>query len=137
MPRVSQYPDDVRSLKAQAILAILAGGFLRLYNGAMPANGNVAPAGTMLVEFQLATPAGVEANGTITFTIPGAELAVADGTASVGALFRANGTRVATFNVGAEDGGGFVLELDFPTFNSGTSEVELSSFTWVEPATGE
>ena len=134
MPKLTQYTNAIRSAKAQAVLALLAGGFVRLFNGSMPANSEVAPAGTMLAEFDLATPAAVEANGVLTF--PTLEtLAVADGTASVGAFYKADGTRLANFNVGAVDTLGFRLEVDNPTLILGaTLEIDI---TWTEAATDE
>lgn len=136
MARLSQFNDFIRDVKADAVLPHLAGAILRLYSGAMPANGNAAPSGTMLVEFEpLDDPAGVSAAGVITITPPPMAEAVAAGDASVGALFKAGGQHLANVNVGAADGGGFVIELDDPTIEV-NGEVTIQTFSWTEPATG-
>lgn len=136
MARILQLDDYIRSVKAQAVLDAIAGGYMRLYDGAMPANGNAIPAGTVLVEIDLATPAGVELNGVISFTDPAVALGVAGSNASVGALFTAADEHVANFNVGPTSGDGFVLELDSVGVAIG-GEVELTGITWTEAATGE
>lgn len=131
MSAVSQYSDATRSAKAAAIVALIAGGFVRLWNGAMPVDGNAAPAGVQLAEFDIA-PDIDEVDGVITMDLAG-EAAV-EGTASVGTVHKADGTRVANFNVGATDTSGFVLEFDNPTLTVG-AEIE-ATLTWTEAATG-
>lgn len=136
MARLSQFNDFIRSVKADAVVPHIEGAVLRLYNGAMPANGNVPPAGTMLVEFDpIGVGDAVEANGVITIAPPPMALGVAAGNASVGALW--NGAQhLANVNVGAADGGGFVIELDDPTIEL-NGEVTIQEMSWTEPATGE
>lgn len=134
MPALTQYTPTARSAKANAILALLAGGFVRLFNGAMPADPTIAPAGTMLAEFDLATPAAVEADGVLTFATL-ETVAIADGTISVGAIYTAAGVRLANFNVGARNTLGFRLELDNPTVQVG-SEMDIT-MTWTEAETDE
>lgn len=136
MARLSQFSIFSRSLRAQAILDALAGGKLRIYSGAMPANGEAAPAGNLLVEFDLATPAGVETDGVIAFTNPGVELGVLAGNASVATLVTAGGDRLGNFNVGPSGADGYIIELDDVSIEIG-GEVEVTSLEWEEPETGE
>jgi hypothetical protein len=134
MAKSVQYDNYIRNLKAQAVLTALAGGNMKLYDGAMPANGQALPAGTLLVTINLTTPAGVLLNGVITFTDPGVALGVAASNASVGALFTAGGQHVANFNVGPTNSDGFALEFDSVSILVG-GEVDMQSFSWTEAAT--
>jgi hypothetical protein len=134
MAKLTQYADYVRNLKAQAVLDALVGGYVRLYDGAMPADGDTLPAGTELVQIGLATPAGVLLNGVITFATAGTALGIAASNASVGAIFTAGGQHVGNFNVGPTAGDGFTLELDSVAIEV-NGEVDVQAFTWTEAAT--
>lgn len=137
MARLSQFNDYIRDVKADAVLPHLAGAIVKFFNGAMPADGNTEPAGTLLVTMPaLGNPAGVSNGGVITITPPAAGSAVAIGNISVGAIYKAGGQHLCNVNVGATDGGGFVVELDDPSVIV-DAQVTIESFSWTEPATGD
>ena len=52
--------------QATAIAALLAGGYLRIYDGSQPAAADMAAAGTLLAELRFPSPAGTVANGVLT-----------------------------------------------------------------------
>ena len=76
----------VKTARLNALLPLLAGGNLTIYNSTQPAVGAAITDQVALLEYTLATPAGVVADDTLTFTIPTASAGIVTGTASWGRI---------------------------------------------------
>lgn len=105
---------------------------LKVYSGALPADGDTDPPGTLLATVVLADPAfGGAAGGIAAASDPDAVSIVATGTAAVGAIEDSNGNNVITFDVGAT-GSGAVLELATTALSAGAS-LDITAFNYTQP----
>jgi hypothetical protein len=79
--------------EAASIAALLAGGYLRLYNGTQPATVDTAASGTLLAELRFPSPVGTVVNGVLTIgTVTGDISANATGNPTWFRALGANGT---------------------------------------------
>lgn len=107
-------------------------GTLKLYSGAMPANGDTDPAGTLLATVAFAVTAfGAPSNGIIAAADPAAVTGVGAGTAAVAIIEDASGDNVIVGDVTGTGGGGMV-ELATTTISVGLS-VDITAFTYTQP----
>lgn len=108
-------------------------GTLKIYSGAVPANGDTDPAGTLLATVAFAVTAfGAPAAGVISATDPAAVTGVAAGTAAVAIIEDASGDNVIVGDVTATGGGG-MIELATTTISVGLT-VDITAFTYTQPA---
>lgn len=87
-----------RSARMAALLALIPGGSIKLYNGSKPASLG-APGGTLLATLTLGSPAGTESGGVLT----------------IGSVTQSNGSHVAgtpTFARFSNSGGAAVADVD-------------------------
>lgn len=84
MSKNTQLASAVVSAQADLLADLLAGGYLRIYSGAQPANADTAvTTQTLLVQLRFATPAAPPAvNGLLTFNALISGVASATGTAT-------------------------------------------------------
>lgn len=82
--------NEAATAKAQAIKDLLDGGILRIYTTPTPANADDAHSGTILAQFDLASPAfGTPANGVMTANTINDVVGLATGTAATWRAFGA------------------------------------------------
>lgn len=107
MPRNLKLSSVAVNAEADALAALANDGFLRIYDGAQPANGNAAiTTQTMLAELRLANPAfGAAVDGVITAnSIMPDDHAAASGAASWCRFFKSDGfTALWDGSVGQSD----------------------------------
>lgn len=95
MPTNSQYSTTEQNAIMNALLALLAGAILRIYDGTQPANANTAiTTQNKLAELTLPTPGGTQSNGVITVGTIAAVAALLTGTATWFRLLEADGVTV-------------------------------------------
>lgn len=125
-----------RNASADAVVDLVdadaTAGTLKVYSGAVPADGDTDPAGTLLATVSWADPAfGPAAGGVATATDPAAVTGVADGDAGCYIVEDASGDNVWVGDVTATGGGGS-LQLATTTISTGLS-VDITSFTYTQP----
>lgn len=112
-------------------------GTVKIYSGAMPADGDATPAGTLLATITLADPAFGTASSIsaaisrAVMTDPAAVNWSASGTAAVYIVEDQSGDNVWTGDVGVT-GSGASLELSSTTAVSG-SPVDITAFNYNQP----
>ena len=119
---------------ADSLAALHNGGQLKIYTGAMPANANSAPTGTLLCTITLPNPAfGAASGGSASKTGTWSASAVASGVAGYGRFLKSDGTTVIADQDISATGGGGNLQLDNTTINNGQT-VTVTSYTVSQPA---
>lgn len=120
--------------EADAIAALVDGGYLRIYGDLQPVSGDTPTSGqTLLAELRFGTPAfSAAVNGVATAEpLTGEDAALASGVATWFRVLQADSTtRVFDGSVGA--GGLFDLVLSSASIQLG-AEVSVSSFTVTAP----
>lgn len=108
-------------------------GTLKIYSGAVPANGDTEGTGTLLATVTFADPAfGSAASGTASATDPAAVTGVAAGTAASFVIEDSTGANVMVGDVTATGGGG-TLQLSTTTISAGVT-VDITSLSVTMPA---
>lgn len=111
-------------------------GKLRVYSGAQPADADSAPAGTLLLDVDLANPAydAADASGTATLAgIPRTGTGAAAGVAQSFRVVNRDGETVFDGAVTATGGNG-ELELDNTNIAAGQT-VTITGLTYTQPGT--
>jgi hypothetical protein len=105
MPSNTKISFASANAQADAMGAVLNGGYIRLYADAQAADADAAPAGAIVAVLRFGTPAFAAAvNGVITANALTGESNAAGGTALWFRTFRANGTTAGwDGNVGTTD----------------------------------
>lgn len=118
----------LRNAALDAELALLNGGFLRIYTGAIPSAPENAVSGTLLAELSLgATAFGPAVSGVATANAITADASAnATGTAGWARLFRSNGTSAGLDGDCTGPGGGGFCELNSTAISAG-AEVSCTS----------
>ena len=134
---ITRLSTAARNASAQAVGNLVdadaGAGTLKIYTGAVPANGDTDPAGTLLATVAFSVTAfGAPSGGVISAADPAAVTGVADGTAGCYVVEDASGDNVLVGDVTATGGGGS-LELATTTISVGLS-VDITSFTYTQPA---
>jgi hypothetical protein len=138
MAKNARYSDEARNAKADALVALLDDGYLRIYDdgAAQPSDPDTAVPGgsTLLAELRFANPAaaGPAAAGVVTFDAIAPDASADDtGTALWFRALKADGTSpVLDGSVGA--GGTFDIVLNSTSVVTGV-EVAVTSLTYTEP----
>ena len=138
MAKNPTYSDEARNAKADAIVALLDNGYLRVYSGSQPVDPDTAiGAQVLLAELRFAGPAaaGPAVDGVVTFdTIVADDDANETGTAAWFRAFKADGTsEVLDGTVGA--GGVFDVVFNSVSFVQDAG-VAVESMTYTEPVSG-
>lgn len=134
---ITRLSTAARNAAANAVVDLIdadAGpGTLKIYSGAVPADGDTTPAGTLLATVTFADPAfGNAAAGVAAATDPAAVTGVAAGTAGCWIIEDQSGDNVMVGDVTATGGGGS-LELATTTISIGLT-VDITAFTYTQPA---
>ena len=119
---------------ATALLDAGAGaGTIKLYSGALPADGDTDPAGTLLATVTLAKPSfpGAAASGVDAMAAVASVTIGATGTAAVAIFEDSAGNNGWTGDVTATGGGG-MLELDSVALSAGAS-LQITGFNFTVP----
>lgn len=132
---ITRLATAARNASAKAIGDLVdadaGAGTLKVYGGAVPATGDLEPAGTLLATVNMSVSSYTgPVNGTITFVDPAPVTGVAAGTATCYIVEDASGDNVFTGDVTGTGGGGS-LELATTTVSVGLS-IDVTSFTYTQ-----
>lgn len=133
---ITRLSTNARNASANGVVDLVdagaGAGTLKVYSGAVPANGDTEGSGTLLATVTFADPAfGNAASGVAAATDPAAVTGVAAGTAASYVVEDSTGANVWVGDVTATGGGGS-LELVTTTISVGLS-VDITSFTYTQP----
>ena len=137
MAKNTQLSNAAANAEADAVARLLDNGYLRIYDGAQPANADTAiTTQNLLAELRFAaTSAPGAANGVVTFSAIAAVLASATGTAAWFRALKSDGTS-AVFDgaVGASAANMILAALNIQA----NAQVSVSNFTYTaqKSATG-
>lgn len=93
-----------RSARMAALLALIPGGTIKLYNGTKPAALG-APGGTLLATLTLGSPAGTESGGVLTIgSVTQTNSSHVNGTPTFARFSNSGGTAVADVDIGSGAG---------------------------------
>lgn len=124
--------NEAASAKAEAIKDLLDGGIVQIYSGSAPANADDAETGTLLAEFDLASPAfGTPANGVMTANVIADVTALADGAAGYWRAYAA-GSPSGVILQGTCGTSGASMILNSTAFSVG-GIVSIVSWTYTQP----
>ena len=128
MAKNTQLTNLVVNAQADALARLLDGGWCDIYDGAQPANGDAAVAGTKLAHIQFnATSAPAAVAGVLTFNAMAAAVALATSAGATWArCFKADGT-TAVMDVSAGIATSNII-LNSAAIQVG-AQVAISSFT--------
>lgn len=133
---ITRLSTSSRNTAADAVVDGLDAGAgaatLKIYTGAVPANGDTEGSGTLLATVTFADPAfGAASSGTATATDPAAVTGVGAGTAASYVVEDSTGANKWVGDVTATGGGGS-LELATTTISPGVT-VDITAFTYTQP----
>ena len=116
-----------RTSRGELLAGWLAGGEIRLYTSARPADADTAlTSQTLLVTFEVPTPAGTVTAGVFTGAAIDQAMVAADGTPAFARLVDSSGTVIGDADVGVTGSGAFV-QLDNLSLAQG-GYVSVTSF---------
>jgi len=118
-----------RTAEAQAFADNMASGKVKFYDGAVPADPQATPAGTLLATVTLQTPAFSVAGGVCTLNGTPNNLAVADSTGTFARLTKSDDSAIADCSIGTSGTDLILTKLEFVTDET----VQINSLTYTVP----
>ena len=91
MPLNSKISTEAANAELAALLALLDGGFMDLFDGVQPASVDTPPSGTLLASLSLGSPAyNAPVNGAADLAAPAAGVGIATGSATWLRLYKSD-----------------------------------------------